>query len=72
MSEGNVSRLATAIEAARVAAERVCELEAQLADERERRNGHIRAAVDFGAKPKALGEAIGLTEPSIYRILGSP
>jgi len=72
LSAGTLAQVRSALAAARVANERLIELEDQVTDERERRDAHIREAVDFGGKVGTVSMAVGLSRPSVYRILGSP
>jgi DNA-binding NarL/FixJ family response regulator len=56
---------------ANAAQERINDLEAQVAGEYERRNLAIREAIDGGCKRKELARALGITETTIYRVLGT-
>jgi hypothetical protein len=56
---------------ASAAQERINELEEQIEAEYELRNKAIKESMDGGAKRKELARALGLTETSIYRVLGT-
>lgn len=68
--EAEVAWVGPALRAS-AAQERIVELEQQVEAEYERRNKAIKESIDSGAKRKELAKALGLTETSIYRVLGT-